>query len=298
MSLRHVKGPVWMIDSPFHGQRNILGTYVIKGEEVMVIDPGPASMLPGVFEGLRELEVRDVSMIAPSHIHLDHAGGSWLLMERHPEAVLYVHPRGAQHMVSPERLEAAARQLFGDLVDGYGEIRGIPMGRVVESRDGEALDLGGVSVNVIWTPGHSSHSQCYFEPENRVLVLGDSGGNYHSETGAITPTTPPPFNPVKAVESLDKLIALEPETVCYGHFGFADGGVEKLESFKRQIRLWTEMATEGVNEGLGYRGVYDRLRKVDPMIEGALRSGGESEENIVADVVGFVEYVKWVQKQG
>lgn len=298
MSLRHVKGPVWMIDSPFYGQRNILGTYVIKGEEVMVIDPGPASMLPGVFEGLRELEVRDVSMIAPSHIHLDHAGGSWLLMERHPEAVLYVHPRGAQHMVSPERLEAAARQLFGDLVDGYGKIRGVPSDRIIESKDGESLDLGGVTVKVVWTPGHSSHSQSYYEPDSRVLVIGDAGGNYISETGAITPTTPPPFNPVKAMESLDRLIALNPETVCYGHFGFADGGVEKLETFKDQIELWNEVATEGVNNGLDYRSVFNQLRKTDPMIERALSSGRESEGNIIADVVGFVEYVKWVQKQG
>jgi glyoxylase-like metal-dependent hydrolase (beta-lactamase superfamily II) len=156
-----------MIDSAYHGVRGILSTYLVKGERAMVIDPGPTASIPGVVEGLEQLGVEGEALayVAPTHIHLDHAGGAWRLLELFRDARLYVHPRGARHMIDPSRLEAAARRLFGDRVDGYGEVRGVPAERVLESEDGEVLDLGGVTVRVVWTPGHASHHQSYYIPE-------------------------------------------------------------------------------------------------------------------------------------
>jgi len=300
MADAHVSGAVYMIDAEYHGVRGVLGTYVVKGEKVMVIDPGPTASIPGVLEGLRRLGVDEDSLVyvAPTHIHLDHAGGSWRLLELFPTAKLYVHPRGAPHMVDPTRLEAASRRLFGDRVDGYGEVRGVPPDRVVESRDGEVLDLGGVAVQVIWTPGHASHHQSYFVPESRVAVLGDAGGFYSAESGVIMPTTPPPFNPVKAVGSLERFIALGPEVVCYGHFGFAGDGVEKLEAHKRQILLWRRIVDEGLREGLGLEELYERIKAEDPM---ARRAGGFSgerrERSSLVNLLGFVEYFRWLQRK-
>ena len=239
MAAVHVKGSVYMIDAIYHGVRGVLSTYVVKGDQAAVVDPGPTASIPSVMKGLNELDIYGdtLAYLALTHIHLDHACGSWRLLKLFPEAKLYVHPRGSQHMIDPSRLEAAARRLFGDRVEGYGEINGVPANRVTESKDGDVLDLGGATVQVVWTPGHASHHQSYYVPEDRVAVLGDAGGFYFSESGLIMPTTPPPFNPPRAVESLERLIALDPEVVCYGHFGFADGGVEKLEKHKRQILL-------------------------------------------------------------
>ena len=295
----HVKGSVHMIDAEYQGVRGVLGTYVVRGERTAVIDPGPMASIPGIIEGLRRLGVERGSLayVAPTHIHLDHAGGSWRLLELFPEARLYVHPRGAPHMVEPSRLEAAARQLLGDMVDSYGEIKGVPAGRVMESRDGEVLDLGGVTVQAVWTPGHSSHHQSYLVPEDGVAMLGDAGGLYSAESEMIVPTTPPPFNPPKAVESLERLIALGPELVCYGHFGFAGEGVEKLEAYKRQILLWSRIVEEGLKEGLGLEELYGRIRAEDPM---ARRAGGFSadwlEGVLRVSLMGFVEYFKWVER--
>lgn len=299
MAVAHVKGSVYMIDAIYHGVSGVLSTYVVKGERAVIIDPGPTASNPAVIEGLNHLDLgaEAVAYIAPTHIHLDHAGGSWKLLEQFPKAEFYIHPRGSMHMVDPSQLEAAARNLFGDRVEGYGEIQGVPANRLTESRDGDVLDLGEVSVQVVWTPGHASHHQSYYVPEDRVAVLGDAGGFYLPESGVIMPTTPPPFNPPKAVESLERLMALDPEVVCYGHFGFAGDGVKKLESHKRQILLWSRIVEECLSEGLELEEIYQRIREEDPMAKQVGRFSAERRErSSLINLIGFVEYFRWMKK--
>ncbi len=301
MRTEQVNGSVYIIDAPFLGKAGVVGTYVVKGDASMVVDPGTSASMSYVIEGLGRLGLGQGSLkyIAPTHIHLDHAGGSWKLLERYPESRLLVHPRGSRHMIDPGRLEAAARGLFGDAVDGYGEIRGVPYERVYESSDGEEFDLGGVVVRVFWTPGHSTHHQSYFVPEDGVLIVGDAGGFYDPGTGVIMPTTPPPFNPPKAVESLEKLIALRPRHICYGHFGYANDAVEKLEAHRRQILLWWRIVEEGIEEGSNMTDIYERIREEDPM---AMQAGGFLEEmrerSPSINLLGFVKYYEWMKEIG
>ena len=299
MGTRAVSKHVHLIDAPYHGKSGVLGTYLVKGERSMVVDPGPTVSIPYV---IQELEEKDVpsdlpGLVAPTHIHLDHAGGSWKLMERYPMTNLLVHPRGASHMVNPNKLEAGARQLFGDAVSDYGEIRGAPAERVIESQDDQEFDLGGVTVKVIWTPGHASHHQCYFVPEDRVMILGDAGGFFSPETGIIMPTTPPPFNPLQAISSLDALIALEPEIACYGHFGYAGNAVDKLEAHKRQILLWSRIVENGSEEGRNPREIYEQIRSEDPMASRIEYSPEMSERSSMISIMGFLKYHEWVRSK-
>lgn len=266
----------------------------------MVIDPGPTASIPDVLRALQEMGVGrdDLTLVGATHIHLDHSGGSWRLLELYPNSQLHVHPRGVPHMIDPSKLEAAARQFFGDGVDEYGEIRGVDEGRIRPSIDGEELELGGTLVKVIWTPGHASHHQCYYVPEDGVLILGDAGGIYSARSGAILPTTPPPFNPEKAVESLDRLIALEPEIVCYGHFGYADRGVERLRSHRSQIILWSRIAERSVDEGLSIDEARALVMEEDPMIRGFGEISKRRENSITMNLLGFIEYFKWLKGIG
>jgi glyoxylase-like metal-dependent hydrolase (beta-lactamase superfamily II) len=300
MSTQPVSSNVYVIDAPFLGEQGVLGTYVVKGEFYMIVDPGPTVSIPYIIQELDELGVKTESLkyVASTHIHLDHAGGSWKLLDVYPKARLLVHPRGSKHMVDPTKLEAAARSLFGDRVSSYGEVRGVSAERVVESREGEELDLGGVTVRVIWTPGHASHHQSFFVPEDGVIIVGDAGGFHFPGTGAIMPTTPPPFNPRLAVESLEKLIALKPEFVCYGHFGASGNAVEKLEAHKRQILLWSRLVEEGLSEGLDLREIYTKIKTEDPM---ALMAGefssGLCERSSLINLLGFVRYYEWMEEK-
>jgi len=299
MSTRVVSRHVRLIDAPYRGESGVLGTYLVKGKHSMVIDPGPTVSIPYI---IKELDKNGIPpdllrCVAPTHIHLDHAGGSWKLLERHPEAKLLVHPRGARHMIDPSRLEAGARKLFGDRVSSYGEIKGVPAERVVESQDGREIDLGGVTVRVTWTPGHASHHQCYHVPEDGVVILGDAGGFYSLEAGIIMPTTPPPFNPLQAIESLDALIALEPEIACYGHFGCSGNAVERLEAHRRQIRLWSRIVERGLEKGMNPREIYAQIRTEDSMASRVEYSPEMTERSPLINVLGFLKYHEWARTE-
>jgi len=293
-----IREGVYLIDAEYHGRRGVLGTYLVRGGKSMIIDVGPTASIPGV---LRDLEMigmgRDeLILVGATHIHLDHSGGSWRLLEVYPESKLHVHPRGVPHMLDPSKLVAAARQFFGEGVEEYGEIRGVEERRIRASVDGEELDLDGKLVKVIWTPGHASHHQCYYIPEDRILILGDAGGLYSARSGTILPTTPPPFNPAKAVESLDKLIALDPEVVCYGHFGFADRGAERLRIHRSQIYLWSKIAERVVEEGLSLDEARSILVEEDPMLRGMGEISKRRENSITTSLLGFIEYFKWLKE--
>jgi len=296
MHSQHILGQIYMIDTLFHGESGILGTYLVKAGEPVVIDPGPTAMIPSVLDELRRLKVDSLRYVALTHIHMDHAGGAWSLLESYPDADVFVHPRGAEHLIDPRKLVENATQFFGDRVNKYGEMRPISLLKITESEDGMTLDLGGLTLKVIWTPGHASHNQSFFEPDNRILILGDSGGTYSQRLGAILPASPPPFNPQKAVDSLDRLIELQPEIVCYSHFGYAYDAVKKLKLYREQLRLWDEVVTKAVSEGRNIAEIYEQLKEEDPMLRLTLEAERSDSSVFYSSIVGFVEYAKWMLK--
>ena len=297
MCAESISEHVIIIDAPYLGRKGVLGTYLIRGENSVLVDPGPTVSIPYIEGSLRRIGVKSETLrfIAPTHIHLDHAAGSWRLMQAYPETRLLIHPRGSAHMVDPRRLEAGARGLFGDAVSNYGEIRGVPEQKVTESRDGEEVDLNGVTVKVIWTPGHSSHHQCLYVPEERTLILGDAGGHYDPVSETVMPTTPPPFNPVKAVESIDRLISLEPKILCYGHFGFTDNAVHRLEAHKRQIQLWSRIVEDGLKDQLVLGDIYENIIAEDPQASRVSLVSENVERSPSVSLMGFVRYHEWMR---
>ena len=91
--------------------------------------PAPGRRCEPVAAALDHLGVAadELAHIVLTHIHLDHAGGVGQLAERFPRATVWVHHRGAPHLVDPTRLvastarvwgEAEMRELFGPTVAG------------------------------------------------------------------------------------------------------------------------------------------------------------------------------------
>jgi glyoxylase-like metal-dependent hydrolase (beta-lactamase superfamily II) len=283
-----------MIDAPYYGRTGILSTYIVEGEKVTVIDPGPASQVPGVIEALDKLEIDEVSTIALTHIHLDHAAGCWVMLERYTNAKVHCHPRGVEHMVTPSKIMAAARETLGDTLKKYGEIRGIPKEKVHSSFDGERLILGGTELQVINTPGHSSHSQSYFEPKGKLLFAGDAAGYLPDNLGAVIPASPPPYNPVQATESLIRMESLAPKTLCVSHFGFYDGAVEWLRDFKRQVLLWERVVSKGFDLGRTLTEIYQAILDEDLEAQKLVSLDPKAESHIYSSLAGFMSYTNWI----
>src|ERR1700719_4269824 len=95
-------GEAELVDLLHLGRPKVIGAWLVGD---VVIDPGPSSCLDRL---LPALERRPPRALALTHIHLDHAGASGTLLRRFPEAEVWVHERGARHLVDPSKLLASA----------------------------------------------------------------------------------------------------------------------------------------------------------------------------------------------
>ncbi|MFN3373662.1 MAG: MBL fold metallo-hydrolase, partial [Chloroflexus sp.] len=104
-----------------------------------------------------------------THIHLDHAGASGVLVRKNPRLRVYVHERGAPHLADPSKLLASAERLYGDQMQRlWGEVAPVPPENLQALRGGETLPLGGRKIAVAYTPGHAAHHVSYFDASTGI----------------------------------------------------------------------------------------------------------------------------------
>jgi hypothetical protein len=114
--------------------------------------------------------------------------------------------------------------------------------------------------------------------------------------GIVTPTTPPPFNPEKAMDSLDRLISLRPEKACYGHFGFTNNAVQRLEAHKNQIHLWSKIVSESLEDQLTPKEILTRITANDS--DTARMRNDLVERSPLISIMGFIRYHEWRSTTG
>ena len=215
-----------------------------------LIDPGPASTLEALREGLRAegLEVGDLDAILLTHIHLDHAGATGALVKENPRLAVYVHTRGATHLADPAKLLDSARRLWGDdLPRLFGETLPVPADNLRILAGGETLRLGTRELGVAYTPGHAAHHVSYFDEEDGTAFVGDTGGIRIQNGPYILPATPPPdINLELWDESFATILAHRPEKLFLTHFGYAENPAGQLDQFRERLHRWTEAAAQAL----------------------------------------------------
>jgi len=298
MKTQEINEFLHLIDLEPAGLENFIASYVLVGEKVAIIETGPASTVPNLLKGLKKIGIKteDIDIIAISHVHLDHGGGAGTLMQHLPNARLIVHPRGAPHLVNPEKLWTQSRQVLGKVAEMYGEPEPVSSERIMKASDGISINLGkNIELEIIETLGHASHHFSYDEKGTRILFPGDAAGIYLNQFDVIVPTTPPPFHLETALSSIDKLIQKLPTLLCYTHFGLAKNAIEKLNRHSAQLRLWAEIVADGLKNGETLETITVDIRQKDPAVKAVseyvathpVLSGGVGR----TDVQGFIEYI-------
>lgn len=289
----------YLIDLKTAGYENFIAAYVLKEDKVAVVETGPTSSIPNLLAGLQEIGIQNeaVNYVIVSHIHIDHAGGAGTLLHNLSHAKLLVHKRGAPHMVNPEKLWVHSREALREIVDLYGPIQPVPEDRIVISEDGMVIDLGEhVKLQVIETLGHASHHQSFYEKESRTLFLGDAGGIYLKRLDAVIPTTPPPLHLEMKLDSLEKLIKLEAEWLCYTHFGHADNAVSRLQAYVEQLKLWAKIVSDSTERGDDLEATYAKIMEQDLSMKRAeefIKSHWMVRQSMVLQSIrGFIQYFK------
>ena len=202
---------------------------IVQDGRAAVVDTGTSHSVPFVLETLaaKGLGPDAIDFVLLTHVHLDHAGGAGLLMQKAPNAKLVVHPRGTRHMVDPSKLMVATREVYGDDAARkmYGDIVPVPRERVLEATDGYTVDLAGRSFTFYDTPGHARHHNCILDGATGHLFTGDMFGLSYRELDRdglqfIFPaTTPSQFDPDAFHSSIARMTALQPDALYLTHYG-------------------------------------------------------------------------------
>ncbi len=229
-------------DSP--GFNQFIGSWAHLGKTNFIVDVGPANTATRLIEKLESLGIDRLDKIFLTHIHIDHAGGLADVLERYPTARVICHEKAIPFLTDPSRLWTGSLSVLGKTALLYG------MPKPVEEKwfiPHSRCNIAGLTI--VETPGHAAH-HLSFSYDGR-LFAGEAAGNYLAlDNGTyLRPATPPRFLLAAYLESLKRLLALENQSLCYGHFGEAPHSHEMLDRFHAQLHRWKEIILEELTRG-------------------------------------------------
>ena len=189
-------------------------------DSTALIECGPAVCVPILEQGLRSAGIRPEAIrdVLVTHVHLDHAGAAGHFAAR--GAHVWVHPRGARHLVDPGRLVAGTRAVHGARFDSeYGMPLPIGAPQVHAVEDGACVTRA-FDAQSIATPGHARHHHAWVlrDGQHAHVFTGDVAGillppGRTTEPGAATrflavPMPPSEMDAVAWRDSIGRLEAL------------------------------------------------------------------------------------------
>ena len=161
----HRLPPMRVIDVEHLGRPHVIGCWEVDGA---LVDPGPESSLQTLLEKLGDEQPRAILL---THIHLDHAAATGAMVRRWPDLEVYVHERGAPHLIDPSQAcwPAPSASTATRCEYLWGEIVPVPEANVTTLSGGETV----LGMRVAYTPGHASHHVCYLHEDSGTAFVGD-----------------------------------------------------------------------------------------------------------------------------
>ncbi|MEM1295044.1 MAG: MBL fold metallo-hydrolase [Verrucomicrobiota bacterium] len=208
------------IDLQFRGKPQSIASFLVdSGGELALIETGPTSTIDRLTAGIGDLgfDPDDVGKVLVTHIHLDHAGAAgWWGAKG---AQVFVHHRGARHLVDPSKLIEGARMVYGDQLESlWGEVKPIPDAQVTALGDGDKIEVGETEFSAWDTPGHARHHHVFVA--EGVGFAGDIAGVRLPGQTYISPTTAPSqFEPEPYLKSMRRVADADLERLYLTHFG-------------------------------------------------------------------------------
>lgn len=159
---------------PINNERSVerfVYTYLVVGDQVCLVDTGAAGSHQGIVDVLaaHDKTVAEIDWVINTHEHPDHIGGNAFFQKA-------AEPRFACHSAAVRWIEDLEAQHEERPIHAFDTIAGTePVTITDRLEDGDVVDLGsGVTLEVIWTPGHSPGSVALFCPQEGVLLTADT----------------------------------------------------------------------------------------------------------------------------
>jgi endoribonuclease LACTB2 len=219
-----IKKNIYLIPGKNKSRLPYCGCLYIKGKDLrLLIDAGmgQANMEPCLKEG--------VDVVILSHCHIDHR----LTLARFPQFPIWCHETETAYLEDRQHFLTGIGLLRGghdyDLLFKGFQIQEFSVQRKLV--DGERIDLGGISLQVLHTPGHTPGHLSFYIPEAELLFAADINLN------AFGPFYGHDFSDINDfIRSIRKLKALPAQTVISSHAGvFHDHLAERFAAHENII---------------------------------------------------------------
>lgn len=135
--------------------------YLITNQgEGIIIDPGmePEAML----EEIKDIQVKAILL---THAHFDHIGGLNQVVEQ-TQAPVYIHALEREWLTDPQLNGSARWPMVTEPIKYEGNIH--------ELEEGQKLQLAGLDIEVLHTPGHSPGSVSFYLKAQDIVIAGDT----------------------------------------------------------------------------------------------------------------------------
>lgn len=271
--------------------KSIFAVYLICETRGVLIEPGPATTIPSIRDTMKQLGMRELDYIIPTHIHLDHAGAIGSLAQLFPQAKVLVHPLAAKHAVNPSRLIESTKMSFGDDFEvSYGPVLPVPQSQLKIPEDGETISVDSRELQIIYAPGHATHHMAIFDRKTRGLFCGEALGAPlpGGESSPIPMAAPPSFDIDVYLDTMERLRRLNPRLLFYSHDGVGNKPDELISSAAENTEIFGDIILQALRGGETPEAITKRVQKYVSRRLGA--SGEGVEMRMIVD--GFIFYFK------
>ncbi len=186
-------------------------------KDLSMVDVGLMGKASHKIASIKELgiQIEDIKRIIMTHTHLDHIGCLSEIRAQMPWVALWVHSAEAGQLEQGDDRTVYGMEMFKSMVQSQYQLKESAFKFQVDKQlqDGEQLQIGDMTWEVIHVPGHSAGAVALYEKSNKVLIPGDVVYADH----AIGRFDLFGADPKKHRESLDRLGKLDVDILLPGH---------------------------------------------------------------------------------
>ncbi len=198
--------------------------YLIKGKKKnLMIDAGVNLIAPLYIKSIKETlgDINNLHYLFTTHSHYDHLGSMPYIKRKIPGLITGGHPRinpiiKKESVISLMNLLSDIQRPMFSEITGVEDVKLETFSLDMELKEGDRINLGGLTCVVYETPGHTRDSLSYYIPEIETLIPGECLGVPEGKEGESAQVEfLSSFDDY--INSIKKMQRLSTKILCHGH---------------------------------------------------------------------------------